>query len=154
MNSAKNKGAGGEREIANMLNAIVRKCYEVDGRHGADIDNPELYIQRNQIQSAIGGKDLINTFGLAIEVKRQEALAINTWWKQTEASADRLKEKPVLIYRQNRRSWRVVMQSVLPNYKGTTDHGMNPARIEISIEDFLSWFEMWITLHLYHSELD
>lgn len=144
MNAAKNKGAGGEREIATMLNKVLRSCLERDGRYKDELDNPELYIQRNQIQSAIGGKDLTNTYGLAIEVKRQETLSVNTWWKQTEASAKRLKEKPVLIYRQNRKSWRVVMLATIAPYDPMASDQCQDVRIEISIEDFLLWFEIWL----------
>lgn len=147
MNSAKNKGAGGEREIANLLNGIVRKCLESDGRHGTDIDNPELYIQRNQIQSAIGGKDLINTYNLAIEVKRQEILSINSWWQQTVKSAERLKEIPILVYRQNRKSWKVVMMAEIDTF-ATSKEDRVPMRIEVSIEDFLVWFEVWVAGYL------
>jgi hypothetical protein len=101
------KGQTGEREIADMLNYIVYKLMK-------ELKFPEQEclkgistIQRNQNQSAVGGNDLTNCFGLSIEVKRQEQLSVNTWWKQCITAADRNNEMPVLIYRQNRKSWHV-----------------------------------------------
>ena len=76
------KGRAGEREVAKMLNDIVsdvnRELNNVVIK-GSVAAQP---FQRNQNQSAVGGHDLSNPFGLAIEVKRQETLSINTWWEQ------------------------------------------------------------------------
>ena len=69
------KGQEGEREIQRVLEPVVRKVLE---RNGIPLPDKAI-IRRNQNQSAVGGSDLSNTFGLAIEVKRQEALSINTW---------------------------------------------------------------------------
>ena len=100
------KGAAGEREIIEALNTILAELHE---------NKPFPTVQRNQNQSAVGGADLINTFQLVIEVKRQEQLAVETWWKQCVTSANRIPGgTPVLVYRQNRQPWRVVMFTQLP----------------------------------------
>ncbi len=129
------KGQGGEREIVNALEPIVQRLLR-DGGYPVP-DKP--VIQRNQNQSAVGGSDLSNTFGLAIEVKRQEQLAINTWWKQCEAAARTLNEHPVLLYRQNGKKWRCVtlMWLALPG------GGQMQARAEMDWDSFLAWFEQW-----------
>jgi len=144
MNSAKNKGAEGEREIAKLLNNVVRKCLEQDPKYANELDNPELYVQRNTIQCAIGGKDLTNTYGLAIEVKRQEALSVGAWWKQAVTSANRLSEQPVLIYRQNRKGWRVMMNiRAEVAYPFTVD-----LQVEMPMDQFLIFFENTVRLQL------
>lgn len=131
------KGATAEREVCDALNAIIRHCLQELGE--AVPDKP--IVQRNQNQTAVGGKDLSNTFDLAIEVKRQEQLSVNTWWKQCVSQAERNNEKPVLIYRQNRQAWRVVMLGNLglPSLSGSGEAHMK-VRCEISWEDFKVWF--------------
>lgn len=138
--NVRTKGATGEREIANALNDIL---YEVLAELGMDKPDAPI-IQRNQNQTAVGGKDLTNTFDLAIEVKRQEQLSVNTWWAQCVRSAERNKEKPVLIYRQNRMSWRVVMMVGIP-LPGVNGSGMSIMNVrgEISWENFLTWFRTY-----------
>ena len=134
------KGQEGEREIQRALEPIVRKLL-LQGGHPVPA---KPIIQRNQNQSAVGGSDLSNTFGLAIEVKRQEQLSINTWWKQCETSANESGELPVLLYRQNGKKWKCVLYTWvnLPGNKHTR------IRAEISWEDFLNWFELWVTEQL------
>lgn len=83
------KGQRGERELAELL-------YYATG---------EL-LTRNLDQVRDGGADLIGIDGLSIEVKRQETLSRNTWWKQTLRQAEEKQETPVLAYRQNRKVWR------------------------------------------------
>jgi len=134
------KGATGEREICSALNEIIVGVMMELGYAAPD----KAIVQRNQNQTAVGGKDLSNTFDLAIEVKRQEQLAVNTWWAQCVRQAERNNEKPILIYRQNRMSWRVVLMVGLPlpgvNGSGTA---ITYARGEISWEHFLSWFKAY-----------
>ena len=136
------KGQEGEREVARALNTIVRR---VLAKHGIPMP-PVDPVQRNQNQSAVGGGDLSGTFGLSIEIKRQEQLAINTWWAQCEKSANRNNEEPVLVYRANRQSWRVVLYVELaiwvPPGSPSTKH--SKVRAEISWDTFLSWFEYWV----------
>jgi len=92
---SRNKGQRGEREA---LGLIAGWLLEV-----APDQCPEL--KRNLMQSREGGHDLVGLDWLAIEVKRQEALAVGSWWKQTvrQAGADKV---PFLMWRQNRTPWR------------------------------------------------
>ena len=139
--SIRAKGADGEREIAKLLNPIVHKVKRQFKWAEEDILNPHYQIQRNPNQCANGGADLQNTYGLCIEIKRQQALNINTWWKQCEKSAVDLCEIPVLMYRQNNKKWRVVMLSTIAPL-------VNPCflcRIEISMDNFLQYFELHLT---------
>lgn len=141
MINIRQKGFGAERDIANDLNVIINLVH-------ADLGLPaplKPVVQRNQLQSAVGGKDLVGTFGLAIEVKRQEALSINTWWAQCVKSANGLREVPVLLFKQNHQKWRCIIncQLVLP---GTNKHV--EVRAEISYEDFKAWFKGLVKLEL------
>jgi hypothetical protein len=137
------KGQTGEREVAGLLNAIVQQIRIKEGF--PPLADRDLPFQRNQNQSAVGGDDLTNPFGLAIEVKRQEALSINTWWKQCVASAERSGFKPVLIYRQNRKPWRV---RTLVMFPVTESVSVGPLIAETSIDDFESWFAEYYRRHL------
>lgn len=125
------KGQGGEREIADMLNFIVYSVMKEKGFSEEECLKGMGTIQRNQNQSAVGGNDLTNCFGLSIEVKRQEHLAVTTWWTQCVASAKQNNEVPVLIYRQNRKKWRVRM----PGRVGNMD-----AIVEIDVDTFKKFF--------------
>lgn len=145
--NAQQKGKEGEREIARDLNAIVDDCLRELGLPPQDSGKPR--IQRNQNQSAVGGCDLSGTFELAIEIKRQEQLSINTWWNQCVASAKELGHHPVLVFRQNapagsRKGWRVIttVEVGVP--------GSNPlnCRAEITYDDFKLWFKTWAREHL------
>ena len=74
------KGATYERTIVNKL--------KEHGFTGAE---------RNLMQTAKGGFDIVGVEPFAIEVKNHKKLNINAWWKQTTAQAtDGL--IPVLIY--------------------------------------------------------
>lgn len=54
--------------------------------------------------------DIVGADGLHIECKRHERLEISRWYEQAAADAQRMKDgKPVVVYRQNRRSWMVVL---------------------------------------------
>ena len=139
------KGQEGEREIQRVLEPIVRKVLERNG-----IPLPEkAIIQRNQNQSAVGGSDLSNTFGLCIEVKRQEALSIGTWWAQCVAAAKDNNEWPVLLYRQNGKKWRCVTLVWLHLPGGAQQQ----ARAEFDMDTFLAWFEQWVQRKLVQGEI-
>lgn len=141
--SIRAKGADGEREIAKLLNPIVHKVKRTFNFSEEDILNPHYQIQRNPNQCANGGADLQNTYGICIEIKRQQALNINTWWKQCEKSAIDLDEIPVLMYRQNNKKWRVVMMGkpLVDAYDQNLVFDFR-CRIEISMSDFLQYFEL------------
>jgi hypothetical protein len=132
--NVRTKGAGGEREIADDLNYIVYSLMKELG-----MDNPTMQsIQRNQNQTAVGGADLTGTFGLAIEVKRQETLSVNTWWAQCLASANKRNEIPVLLYRQNQKKWKCVLGISVP-----VDATANlMARGEVDYDTFKNMFQL------------
>jgi hypothetical protein len=87
---ARNKGAGGEREVAKIL-----------------ADNLGFVVKRNLSQSRDGADDItIQKF--RVEVKRQETLSIDKWSAQVESCA-KPGEVPVVIYRRNGQPWRVCL---------------------------------------------
>lgn len=132
--NGRNKGASAEREVKNLLNNIVDAVRLELGLPW--LEENERPIQRNQMQSAVSGHDLIGCFGLAIEIKRQETLSLNAWWDQTVTQAQRVGGCPVLLYRQNHKPWKAVMWGCI---------GGSPlphlwVRSEFSWEDFEVWF--------------
>lgn len=146
MLNVRTKGQEGEREIARKLNAIVEEVR-------ADLllsPLPEPAFQRNQNQTAVGGDDLSNGFGLSIEVKRQEALSVGAWWRQCCESAVRNNMVPILMFRQNRKPWRVIMYGSYPLVDNTGP--VLRLRSEITLEGFLDWFERYV--RSYYSEPD
>lgn len=134
------KGQEGEREISRALDDIVKEVLAQCGQHVSD----KPVVQRNQNQSAVGGADLVGTYGLIIEIKRQEQLSINTWWKQCEKSAKECNGLPVLLYRQSRKPWKCVTVAELPLWSNGAFLGLQRVRVEISWEDFLTWFRQWV----------
>lgn len=147
MPNVRTKGQEGEREIAREMNAVLATVLR---RLARTVPETPI-IQRNQNQSACGGSDLTNTFHLAIEIKRQEDLQINTWWKQCCDAAERSNQFPVLIYRQSGRKWRVIanMWLSLPSPRTYIDsRSAMQFRAEISFESFLSWFDTWAEMQL------
>jgi hypothetical protein len=75
-----------------MLNDIIVKVMTALAFPADEIEKAKTMVQRNQNQSAVGGCDLTNTFGMAIEVKRQETLAIPEWWRQVTKAAEKNNE--------------------------------------------------------------
>ena len=142
--SAKVKGASGEREVCKLLNGVIAEVRNTLGFDAfAEIDLP---FQRNQNQSAVGGDDITNPFSLSIEVKRQEQLSINTWWNQCKISSARTENSiPILIFRQNGKKWRVMMETYIPLQSNLA---FGPLRVEITIDDFLNWFKNYYIEYL------
>jgi hypothetical protein len=135
------KGATGEREVIDLCTPIVREVYADLG-----IPFPETPpLQRNQNQTAVGGSDITNPFKLSIEVKRQEALSVNTWWTQCETSATKAQEFPVLLWRQNGKKWKAMMYADLrlPASGGAITTHMR-ARVTMELVEFLAWFKQWV----------
>ena len=109
---SRNKGAGGEREFARLL-----------------FDHLGVLVVRNLNQTRSGGFDLLPASdeadpvaevlrGMAIEVKRHAAVApahLEHFWRQTARQAEATGKVPVLVYRENRRPWRVVVPLHLLN---------------------------------------
>jgi len=139
-----NKGKQGEREVKDAMNYCVYLAMQELGYPKEECLKGMSMIQRNQIQTAIGGADLTSCFGLSIEVKRQEALTIGTWWKQCEASAKRDNNTPVLIYRQNHKAWRVRTYAWAPLPNG---HQIQ-ILAEMDWESFRVWFKEWVKADL------
>lgn len=137
--NVRQKGRTGEREIADMLNYIIYQVMKELGYHEQDALKAMGTVQRNQNQSAVGGNDLTNCLGLSIEVKRQEALSVGTWWKQCVAAAERNAEVPVLMYRQNRKPWHVRTL-----FWVNVPHGGQVQVVgEMDIDSFKRWFHEW-----------
>ena len=91
--ASRNKGKTGEREFLNALQKLL--------------DLPHR-IPRNLNQSDQGGADCVALPGIAIEIKRREALSRREWWKQALSQAEAIEASPVLAYRQNRKEWIIV----------------------------------------------
>lgn len=96
--SAKRKGANGEREAAKLLVEWIAPVYQ-----SLDLDPPTL--ERNLMQSRMGGFDLVGLEWLALEVKRQENVSLPAWWRQTLRQAN-TEQVPFLLWRQNRTPWK------------------------------------------------
>lgn len=140
------KGANGEREVATALNGVVSRVMATMGYSADDIAAAARTVQRNQNQSAVGGCDLSNVFGMAVEVKRQETLSVPAWWRQCVVSAERGDELPVLVYRQNRKAWRVRTYAWLALPGADPGSWARQRRIvaEFDWETFLEWFAQWV----------
>ncbi len=145
-----NKGKEGEREVVRELNALLEKVLQSQQWPEHLVEISRKCIQRNQNQTAVGGCDLSNTFGLAIEIKRQEVLSIESWWRQCLASAERNSEWPVLLYRQNHKSWKCV---TFVNLQLPGERHMSKVRAELSWEAFKAWFYGWVYYKLVAGEV-
>lgn len=128
-----------------MLNGIIVEVMTAMGFPAEEVEKAKTMVQRNQNQTAVGGCDLTNTFGMAIEVKRQEQLAINTWWEQTKKSAEKNNELPVLMFRQNNKPWRIRTFGFL--HAPGTNGGWTSVQAVVEIDEatFKTWFRAWVT---------
>lgn len=135
---ARDKGQRAERAVVHLLQPIIDEEYERAGK-----ESPML--ERNQMQSHKGGYDIVGLDWLALEVKHQENLQVNQWWKQC---MDQTKDgqESVLIYKQNRTKWRVVMFGMIPVGGDWIDWPRVP--VEISVEAFLICFRQRIRREL------
>ncbi|QDP52342.1 MAG: putative protein D14 [Prokaryotic dsDNA virus sp.] len=123
-----NKGKAGEREVVKLLQPIVNEVYE-----SLRMQPPDLL--RNQMQTAVGGYDICGLPWIALEVKRQEQLSLNAWWKQVTTACCN-GEVPIVIFRQNRKKWRILM----PAWLHTGGKGHQQCRAEVDLDTFLTWF--------------
>jgi hypothetical protein len=90
---SKRKGKTGEQEVATI--------------HREDLGDI-TQVERNQLQSAVGGYDLILTgLPLAVEVKRVEKPSFNQWLLQARQQAGKL--LPVLAWRPSKTPWAFVI---------------------------------------------
>lgn len=120
---AKAKGASGERELADLLAYWARDA------------GVAVQLTRNLEQTRGGGHDLcgLEDYGLAVEVKRVEALAVAQWWKQACRQADAAKCAPVLAYRQNRKAWTFMVRVwVYPS--------AGPLDVTMDANTFRAWY--------------
>lgn len=138
------KGAEGERQVYKMLNDVIAEVLTANGFPPEEIEKAKTMVQRNQNQTAVGGCDLTNTFGMAIEIKRQENLSINTWWEQTKKSAEKNNELPVLMFRQNRKPWRIRTYAFLHTPAAGDSWGSTQCIAEIDEATFRVWFKAWV----------
>lgn len=137
------KGATGEREVCKMLNAIVDQVRADKGLE--PLEKEDAPFQRNQNQTAVGGADITNPFELSIEVKRQEQLSVGSWWDQCVTSANRTHEIPILIFKQNRKKWRVCMNVELAIAE---NQYLSFVRAEIELDVFKQWFKYYYEIKL------
>lgn len=141
------KGQRGEREVVGMLQIIVdRVITDINREIDLEISQgvtvrvekrPDPHqILRNQLQSAVGGSDLVGIDWLAPEIKYQETENLRSWWDQTVRQT-KSGQIGVLIHRANNQKWRVRMVGKLALDDGR--HVTCP--VDITIDAFLLWFE-------------
>jgi len=128
-NMSRNKGQRAEREVCKLLQPVVNQVYTAKG-----LEPPAL--ERNLMQTRNGGYDIAGLEWLALEVKHHETLQITQWWCQTKQQS-KVHQTPVLIYRQNRVKWRVMMFGALP----AGDKQVR-APVDIALDAFLVWFKI------------
>ena len=116
--ASRRKGASGEREVLRLLGELLGEALE-----------------RNLSQSRAGGADCICVKGFAIEVKRQERLNRQAWWRQAVDQASKENAEPMLLYRRSREKWRAFIHTHEGKYReGTLDDAASAIR-----EKWLSW---------------
>lgn len=114
---SRNKGQRGERELCDLL---AKELCLPDG------------LRRNLEQVRNGGADIMELPGFAVEVKRVEVLAVNTWWKQTVRQAGN--RHPVLAYRQNHKQWQFCLHA--------REIGLSEGYITVNKEIFFKWLQL------------
>jgi len=104
--NSRNKGADGEREIANIL----RDEYGFDTRRG------------QQFCGSNGDADVVGLPGIHLEVKRVEALNMDLAYEQAcnDAKED---EMPTVVHRKNHKHWKVTLslEDFMKLYQAYTD---------------------------------
>jgi Holliday junction resolvase len=93
---SRNKGAGGERELARLL-----------------ADELGAVVTRNLVQAREGGADLLGVDGWAVEVKRAAKVTralLRGWWAQAETQAQAAGARPALAFREDRGPWLVAVR--------------------------------------------
>lgn len=132
---SRNKGKRGEREVVKVLQPSIDLVYNEFG-----VEPPQLL--RNQMQSAVGGFDIVGIEWMALEVKFCEQLQLSQWWVQTtrQASAG---QTPTLFYRKSHCKWRV-------KFEAKVNHGRKIVVIPVDVEigHFIQFFQMRLRLEL------
>lgn len=137
--NARNKGSSGERELASLLMGWALEMGQ------------DLAIQRNLDQWRAGGYDLDGVPGLAIEVKRVEALAPQVWWKQAVRQAEAKGMVPFLAYRQNRKPWRFMVRAPV-TFLDTTGAAAGALWLDMALE--LEQAKIWFQSYLHYKGLE
>ena len=96
--NSKQKGAVGERELAQLL----RNQGWMDARRGV------------QYSGLKGDADVVGVQGIHIECKRCQQVSGEKWLQQAEHDA-RIGEIPVVIYRRNHETWKLLIRQDLAN---------------------------------------
>ena len=89
---SRRKGARAELELFRLLS-----------------DELGFVVRRNVDQARAGGADGIEIPGWAVEVKRREALAVPSWWRQACRQAHFDARMPVLFFRRSKEPWKAVL---------------------------------------------
>lgn len=142
------KGQNGEREVAELLENHIRSICD---RMGIYVPDERLFL-RNQNQSSVGGSDLTNPFNLSIEVKRQEVQAVNGWWRQCVASAERSDAVPLLIYRRSRQPWQVCMWARLGAQQVNKTETV--CQVIVGLEPFYEWLTQYFMENFIHFTIE
>ena len=100
---SRNKGAAAEREVFKIIRDVTG-----------------IEVKRNLDQYQESDSDC-HVLGFCIEIKRVEELRLKSWWAQVLEVAKRHNEIPVLIYRQSRQQWRVMLPWVSTSYRLHSD---------------------------------
>ena len=120
------KGATGEREFIKELAQYL----------GDEMVAP---MKRNLEQTRAGGHDIVGLEGWAIEVKRYAVVKegdLARFWAQAVDQAVRVGARPVLAYREDFRSWRVMLpMSLLTDMDGVWVRDQTWA-VEMGVEAF------------------
>jgi hypothetical protein len=135
-NLSKQKGKRGENEFAQVLTDIIKSTKQREGHSCTLVKQGDCETlapwQKVFVDTQANGGDIVSIPGLSIEVKRHETLVVNTWWRQACVQADNIGAIPILVYRQNRKAWRVCLPAYLLAI------GID-GYLEVSLEVFSQW---------------
>lgn len=141
---SRNKGKRGERLIIDWLQPIVDKVY-------TEFSMKPVLLQRNTVQSDVGGSDICGLHWLAAEVKNCEAQgpqALHDWWKQCNEQYME-GQTPILFYTRARAPIRIRMMGHVGYHSYNIEALDDPhdvdagvaALVDISEADFEKYFE-------------
>jgi Holliday junction resolvase len=107
------KGKSAERELINLLKEMLPEELSSE-------------LTRNLDQTREGGYDILGLRGWAIEVKRYAKVDPADkvrFWEQATEQARKDGSRPVVVYREDRRDWRVILRAedVAPDYMTGAD---------------------------------
>ena len=130
------KGAQGERDVLAAFRDVMRNVEDELTHDGHKIVARSGFATRKRLEKGTSNRDLGNIPLIAIEVKRNEKLAVSAMFaqalKQTDAG-----ELPVLVYRRNREPWTVKTWVALYDMRGRI---VRYVEGEVSLPEFLSYY--------------